>query len=306
MAIQKQIWVTDIKQKLFPENSFMVRGMNDDAFVENRTVNLQDEGDLPEVEINRTSLPATITGLNDTPHSYNVDEFTSSPSRIQDIEEIETNYNKRQSVLSRHIRVINNKIAQKLLFLWAATASANIIRTNGDNRDALVTGATGTRKKMQLDQWFEAKNILDDMDVPQEGRCVCLPAYMYNDMLKDEKETLMSLEFSGRARIENGQLNKLLGFDIYIRGKKNILSYTNAATPVPRDVDANALTTANGAALFWHEDFVRRALGAVKVYAHEDDPTNYGSIFSAMARAGGKKAYNDGTGVVAVVEAAGA
>jgi hypothetical protein len=49
---------------------------------------------------------------------------------------------------------------------------------------------------------------------------------------------------------------------------------------------------------------VRRALGAIKVYANENDPTLYGSAFSTMARAGGRKAYSDETGVVAIVEAA--
>jgi hypothetical protein len=280
--------------------------LNDDEFVENKTVHVQDEGTLPNVEINRSVFPAVVQGVTDNDGDYNVDEFTSDPTKVQDIEEIETNYNKRQSVLRRHIRQIDNKIANKMLVNWAATDAAAILRTLGDNRAANVPGATGTRKKFTLQSFFDAKNLMDDMDVPEMGRCVLLPSHFYNDLTQDEKDILLRLEFTGKARIENGEISRILGFDIYKRGKKNLLTYTNAATPVVRDVGAAALTTANAAALFWHEECVRRALGVVKTYANEDEAQWFGSIFSAMARAGGKKAYSDGLGVVAVVEAAGA
>jgi hypothetical protein len=306
MPIQKEVWARDIREKLFPLNSFLVRSLNDDEFVENKTVHVQDEGTLPNVEINRSVFPAVVQGVTDNDGDYNVDEFTSDPTKVQDIEEIETNYNKRQSVLRRHIRQIDNKIANKMLVNWAATDAAAILRTLGDNRAANVPGATGTRKKFTLQSFFDAKNLMDDMDVPEMGRCVLLPSHFYNDLTQDEKDILLRLEFTGKARIENGEISRILGFDIYKRGKKNLLTYTNAATPVVRDVGAAALTTANAAALFWHEECVRRALGVVKTYANEDEAQWFGSIFSAMARAGGKKAYSDGLGVVAVVEAAGA
>lgn len=306
MAIQTQVWVREIKEQLFPSNAFITRALSDDAFVNHKQVNLPQAGALPGVVRNRTSLPAAISGRTDTVADYTIDEYTSDPTVIQDIEEIETSYEKRQSVLRQHINQLNLKMANWMQYHWAATSGDFIQRTTGDNRTAVVTGATGTRKKITLNDIFAVKNLMDDLDIPEEGRVCLLPSYMYNDLMNDEKSTLLSLEFSGRARVQDGMLNNLLGFELYKRGKNNVLTYSNAGTPVPRDPEANALTSANAAALFWHPDFVRRALGTIKVYSDEDKPEWYGSIFSTMARAGGRKAYSDGTGVVALVEAAGA
>lgn len=305
MAIQNQVWTRDIKEKLFPKNSFMVRGINDDAWVNNKTVNLAESGILPAVERNRSTLPATRVQRTDGSPNYDLHEHTTTPSLIRDIEETETNYNKRQSVVMSHSKVLNNDIANWIAYYWGATQSENIIRTSGDNRDAVVEGANGTRKQLTLDEIFKAKSLADDMDLPEDGRCILLPSYMYNDLIMN-KEKLLEIEISGQARIENGVIRKILGFDIYKRGKKNLLTYSNAATPVKREPTANTLTTANAAAIFWHEDFVRRAMGAVKVFANIDEADWYGSTFSALARAGGRTAYSDETGIGAIVESAGA
>lgn len=305
MPIQTQVWTRDIKEKLFPENSFVVRGINDDAWVDNKTVNLAEAGALPEVVRDRSSLPATRTQRTDSSPNYDLHEHTTTPTVIRDIEETETNYNKRQSVVGSHSKSLNNDIANWIAYYWGATQSANIIRTSGTNRAAVVAGATGTRAQLVLDNIFDAKALMDDMDLDEEGRCILLPAYMYNDLIKSKQE-LLEIELSGNARIENGIIKNILGFEIYKRGKKNLLTYSNAATPVKREPTAANLTTANAAAIFWHEEFVRRALGAVKVFSEIDDPSWYASTFSTLARAGGRPAYSDETGIGAIVEAAGA
>lgn len=306
MGLQKEVWAADIAEKLFPDNSFVNLAIDDSQYVENSVVNLANAGVLPAVKRNRTTLPSTVQKRDDVSINYNVDEFTSDPTLVQDIEEIEVNYNKRQSVLKGHTDQLNLQIANWMQYNWAPSASANIVRTTGSNRNALVTGATGTRKQLTLADVFSLAQIMDDMDIPEEGRVLLLPSFMYNDLLAAEKTSLVNLQVTGESLIQKGQLMSLLGFRIIKRGKLNVLSYTNAGTPVVRTPDASTLTSANAAALAWHPNFVRRALGGVKAYVNEDDATLYGSAFSTMARAGGRKAYSDETGVVAIVEAAGA
>ena len=309
MALQTEVWVSDIKEKLFPENSFQNAALDDSLFVNNRIVNLANAGQVPDVIRNRSVIPATVTQRTDVDINYQVHEFTSTPNVIQDIEEIETAYDKRMSVLKGHIDGLNNKMANWMQYAWAPTLSANIQRTTGSNRAAVIPGATSNRKALTLADIFKAKGILDDMDVPEEGRMMLIPSYMYNDLLEAEKTSLVNLQNTGEALIQRAQLVQLLGFRVVKRGKNNVLSYDNTGTPVPRiatnpnDPEYAALTSANAAVLMWHPDFVRRALGAIKVYANEDQAAYYGSIFSTMARAGGRKAYSDETGIVAIVEA---
>lgn len=306
MAIQTEIWAMDIAEKLFPEDSFMAQSISDDAWVNNKTVHLPQAGALPTVERNRNSLPATPTQRTDTTAEYDLDEFTSTPTLIADIEEVETSYNKRNSVTNSHSKEINKGIANWMAYHWGPTAAAAMIRTSGDNRAANVPGATGNRKMLTIEDIFKAKQLLDDMDVDQNNRNILLPAHMYNDLINNNWKDLLSLDVSGQARIQTGRLQAILGFGIFLRGKNNLLTYSNAATPVKREPGAAALVTANAAALIWHPDFVRRAKGSVKVYADYDKPEYYGSTFSAMARAGGSQAYSDGTGVISIIEDAGA
>lgn len=306
MAIQTEIWARDIAEAIFPANSFMAKSLSDDAWVDNKTVHLPQAGSLPAVVRNRNSFPATPGQRTDTTVTYDLDEFTSDPSLIRDIEEVETSYDKRSSVLRDHTESINLQCANWLQYHWGADAAAAILRTTGADRVAQVTGATGNRKKLTITDLIAAKALMDDMDLPEDGRCLLLPSFMYNDIITDNWATLLSMELSGEARLQNGTLMKILGFEIFKRGKKNVLSYTNAATPVKRTPDAAALVSANAAALFWHSNFVRRAKGEVKVYADYDKPEYYGSTFSALARLGGRKRYSDGTGIVSIVEAAGA
>ena len=305
MAILTEVWAKDIAENLFPDNSFMGQSRDSSMWVKNDKIHRPQAGSPPEVVRNRSTVPATAVKRTDSDNAYELDEFTSTPTVIEDIEEIETSYNKRQSVLYNHISELNRKIANWMAYYWAAEGSSNILRTNGDNRAANVPGATGTRKMILIEDIIKAKALLDDMDIPADGRNILFPAHMYNDLLEKQWKDLVSLDKTGKARLSNGQILTLFGFNIWIRGKNIILSYTNAATPVVRQPDASALTTANAAALLWHKDFTERAKGTIKVYADEDKPEYYGSIFSTMARAGGQKYYTDGRGVIAIVEQAG-
>lgn len=305
MAIQTEIWARDIADKLFPSESFIMHAINDDPWVDNKVVHRGVAGALPVVTVNRNSYPASAALRTDTDENYALDELTSAPTHIPDIEEIETNYDKRMSVLQSHINALNLSAGNILAYRWAAVAAANIVRTTGTNTPANTTGATGNRKRLILDDLMKAKSLMDDMDVPSEGRYILLPASMYNTLVIDNKTEMMSADFRSEATIKDGNVIKVFGFNVHIRGKNNVPRYSNAATPLRILPSTGGAATDNAAAICWHQDFVARAKGAVKVYSDIDSPGYYGSIFSAMARVGGNKVYTDETGVVTIVEAAG-
>ena len=62
----------------------------------------------------------------------------------------------------------------------------------------------------------------------------------------------------------------------------------------------------NAAALAWHKNSLSRALGEVKMYGNEGDPTYYGDIYSFEARAGGSPIRHDKKGVAVIVQSASA
>jgi len=297
MAIQKEIWVAEIAANLFKDNTFLRRSRNDDAFVEGKVVHLPQSGALPAVVRDRSSFPATITERTDTEVTYNLHSFSSDPTLIRDMDEIEVSYEKRQNVLDEHIGTLTDSIATYMAYAWAPNVAANIVRTTGAARPASAPGATGNRKKLTKADILSAKILMDKMDVPQSGRYLLLNAEMLGDLLEDT--TLLSRDFVQTPNLELGTIGRLLGFEVYVRS--HVGRYA-AGSNTPKDPDAANAATDEAFALAWHERFVRAARGEIKVFADEDVPQYYGSIFSAEVRAGGTAWYTDKRGVVAIIE----
>jgi len=295
------IFAKDIEANIFPNNEFYMNAKDDSAFVEGKTVKHPVAGALPVVEINRTQLPATITKREDDENSYDLNEFTTDPTLIQDIEEIETNYSKRTNVLSDHIDTLNTKIATFFANLWLPNGSSNIVRTSSTStRTASAPSASGTRKRVAKADFIAVNTIFNRMDVPTNGRFCVIPAEFLEDLLLIDG--FVEADKIGRANLIEGQIGRLLGFDIFVRSSVGV--YTNDGTPVKKALGAAGATADNLAALFWYKGWVNRAKGGIKVYSALDKPEYYGSMFSAMVRAGGK-IRKDKKGVVALVEAHG-
>jgi hypothetical protein len=304
MAMQKEIWAADIKEQLYPEDSFVVLSEDDSVFSDGKKVHRAVAGSVDPATRNRATVPAVVKRRVDADTEYELDEFTTDPILIQDIEEVEVNYQKRTSVLRQQMKQLNLDVAKWMNYHWAAETASTIIRTGGADRAALATqfGATGNRKMIRVDEFIKLAQLFDDMEVPEEGRNILVPTGMYYDLVTNHWKDLLVLQAEGKAVLAKGEMMNLFGFRVWKRSSKNFLTYTNAGTPVRRTPDAANATTVNAAALAWHPDFVTRAKGDVKVFENIDDATMYGSVFSSLVRAGGRKFYPDGTGVAAIVE----
>lgn len=304
MAIQKEIWAADIKEQLFPNDSWLAESDDESIFSDGKKVHRAVSAVLPGSKRNRKVVPASINRRDDQDAEYDLDEFTTDPTYIANIEEVEVNYQKRRSVETQHVRQLNADIARWMAYHWAPEGAAAYIRTSGTDRAALASnfGATGNRKKITVLDIFKAAQLFDDMEVPEEGRNILIPTGMYYDLVEAHWTDMLQLQSEGKAVLAGGEIMKLFGFKLYKRSAKNLLTYTNAGTPVLREPDAAPLTTANAAALCWHKEFVTRAKGAVEVFHNEKDATLYGDVFSSLARAGGRHYYPDFTGVAAIIE----
>ena len=296
-TVNTEIWAADIAANLFPDDSFVARAIDDSMWVNNKTVNRPQSGAVPTVVRNRATVPATAVQRADTNASYDISEFTSDPTLVRDIEEAETSYEKRQSVLRDHNGEINRKVSNFLLTQWCPTLVPQIIATTGTARTAAAPGATGTRKALTKAEILRIKAIFDAQEIPQGGRYLVLDAAMHADLFTDSQ--ILSREFMDNPNLEKGTIGRLFGFDLYMRSSVGRMATGNAAA---KDMDAANATTDNAFALAWHENFVTRALGEVNVFANENDALSYGSIFSALVRAGGNKYYSGQKGIAALVE----
>ena len=95
MALNKQVWLNTIVENFFPDNSFATKSIDDSVFVSNKTVHIPNAGAPSGVEINRTQKPASVNQRTDQDLTYDMDELTTNPIYIPNIDTVELSYDKR-------------------------------------------------------------------------------------------------------------------------------------------------------------------------------------------------------------------
>ncbi len=304
MAVQTEIWVRDIQEVLFAKNNeFLRASVNHDAFVVNKTVHVPQAGSLPGAVKNRTVFPAAIIDRDDTTLDYELDSFSVDPVRIGRIDEVQISYAKRQSVMKQHLNILMDIIAKEGIFNWASDTADNQVRTTGATSTInLPKGATGSRKKLTVQDLAQVTQVLDDQDVPDDGRWIMLPSKMYQEFFTITE--LIRDDIIGKTTLPTGVLNKILNFNVIKRSSNTVVKYNNDSTPLRKAVGAAGAADDNFGAIAWHKDFVSTALGAIEVFANEKDAPNYGTIISADVLTKTSKLRTDEAGIVTLIQAA--
>ena len=297
MAVQKEIWMNSIIEDLFADNSFLSKAYNADLFVNSgRTVHIPNAGAPSATVKNRTQKPATISERTDTDLTFNLDEYTTDPIHIPHADTVELSYNKRESVLKQDKSALQDVVASGFLFSWSP-ASANCIKTTGESVTAHTDGATGSRKSFDKADVLSAMTRFNRDNIPQEGRHLLLDAVMYSQLLKSLTAN-ESQAFHSLVDVKNGILGRLYGFNVMMRSRA--LRYTGGGNA--KEWTTGGSGTDCAAALAWHTNSVCRALGEVRMFENESDPTYYGDIYSFLVRAGGRPMRADVKGLIGIVQ----
>lgn len=291
MALNKEIWIHDIVEDFFPENSFIQRSVDHSTYVNNNTVHVPQAGGAPSITKNRSSYPAIIKEREDGDLSYNLDKYDVEPLLVHQLDLVELSYDKRQSMIRQSKQTLQDYVFMDILKNWIPSG-VKTIATTGDGETAHVhSTATGNRKKMTRADVEAIKKEFDSQDVPSEGRTILLDAIMYNQLVNSLTDA-ENVNFLACADPARGVMGKFLGFEFLMRS-----SVLQTAAGGTLKTGAAAATDC-AAGLAWHKDSVCRALGEVMVFEHQKDPTYYGDIFSYAVRAGGACARGDKKGII--------
>lgn len=295
MAVQKEIWLTSIVELLFASNSFMSKAFNADEYVnQGKTVHIPQAGAPSGVSKNRGELPASVKKRTDTDVTFVLDEYTTDPVHIPHADTVELSYDKRESVLRQDKLKLLDEVAKSFIKAWLPTAATSIIKTTGEAVEAHAPSATGLRKAFCKADVLAAMTKFNAANIPQEGRYLLLDAQMYSQLLADLTQS-ESMAFLASADAQNGVVGKLFSFNIMLRSTVSAVTAAGAQVETAAAADCCA-------ALAWHEQSVCRALGEVKMFSNEDDPTYYGDIYSFLVRCGGRILRNDCAGVLSIVQ----
>jgi hypothetical protein len=309
MALQKEQWIKDIEKNLYANNTFLNYGKNDSSYVTYKTVHLPQAGTRPSVEKDRAILPASISQRTDSELTYNLSEYSTDPRLINRNDDVQyLSYNKRMDVMGDQIAALGDAIANHTLYAWSASAAASQVRTTGGTTGNLVhSTATGTRKLCVQADIQNARRILDAQNLGAGRIFMVVPSDMFWNDLMSISTLTKYLEF-GKSVLPTGDLPQVLGMNIIVRSSTQI--YDNTGTPVRKVLDADGtITTAatgdNNSILVFHESYVRKALGEIKVYEEMDSPIYYGDIISSQVFHGASKSRTNGEGIVNIIQTVG-
>lgn len=304
----QSIFLADLARNLFASNAWLSRSRNWSAFANSKEVVWNQSGAKPGVLINRDSTALTPSKRNDVKRFYELDEYQSLPTTIDWTDEMVINYLKRADIINDHRKQIEADLALRILYRWASGA-ASLIRTTGAARPASTPNAIGTRKAVTPEDFLKARTELvkQDVNIDEEQPCCLLTADMEAEILNNKE--LWSSFVSSEGVLVNGRITRLAGFEVFVRSKSVV--FNNAATPVaqlPKADDTVAgrvgTTTDNESALFWMPSHVTRAISLSSLFSLIK--VHGGVEASATVIGAGDKFYNEGLGIVALVQAHGA
>lgn len=268
MAIEKQIWISMLMEHYYPNRTFLSRSVDMSAMVEYNKINLAEAGVAPEVLVDNTEFPIGTAQRSDTPLELPLHTFDSKNTVVRNVEEMETAYDKMDSVVRQHRNTLYAKTAAYAANNWAPSKTADLTPVK-------ATSGTGTNKQglvplsfedvLAMDAWFRSQDI-----DPSTMVAVLNPYHLADLMAEDMK--LYKEMLSG---------NKLFGFDLYTFSQ---LPYYNATSGAKVAFGTKAQNTDTQCSLFYSTEEVMRADGDIEVFARYKDPEERGDLIGFQKR----------------------
>lgn len=319
MAVTPEIWTDYIIGHLFKDNEFLLQSVDESQYVIGAgVVHIPQAGSPSGVKRNREKLPASITRRKDIDVTYVLDEFTTDPRFIPNIDQAELSYDKMDSCMSEDMMYLKQFVAECMLYNWKPTY---FIKTTGDATAAHV--GTGNRKAVTIADFMAAKEVFNKWGIPKSDRHCTIDTDMKGQLVRELAATA-SKDFSVIYDPISGDIKKLESFTIHERSglvasNSTLTAVTNSKyfswantdllyTPEQlADIEIEeiaAATTSGAVALFYQKGMVARALGDTKMFDDQGNPQYYGDIFSFLQRAGGRARRGDGKGVLGLIQVA--
>jgi hypothetical protein len=307
MALIQEVWVKDIQDALNRNADFLPYSVDHSAYVAFGTVHIPQSGANPTVEVAPSSLPLTINQRTDTDRTYSLVQYALQPTLITNIDELQTSYDKRQSVLGQQITTLTQTIGDYVAVSWTASGASNIIETTGSAGTSLPPSGTGTRKAVTLADIANLAKKLDKDNVPRQGRKLLMQSDMFWELMAISD--VLRASYNGFQNQPNvlatGVVAMLYGFEIMTRPVVAVFAKTGTTA---KAVGAAAAADDRLACIAWHPATVCRALSSITPLYNAGSngnglPEYLGSIFNVEVMLGSTTMRTDSKGIAALVQA---
>lgn len=266
MALNKEVWLNQIKEGFYPDDSFLQKLVNYDGFVENDKIHIASAGIDPKVLINNTTYPITVVGRDDADNEITLDKFETENTIVRRPDAIEYSYNKLESVIRQHRSTLRKAVTMKATHAIAPQADTF------DTPLVVTTGeVVGNRHRLTFADILALKERFDDADIPMDRRYLVLHPKHVSDLLLEDLKIFKDL-----TNITDGEPTKFAGFGCF--SCSTMPTYTTDEDGALVKVAYSADATTRFASVAFYADEVFKADGEMYMYATYDDPKERATI----------------------------
>lgn len=265
MALNKEIWISQILEGFYPDDSFLQKPVNYSAFVENDRLHIAAAGIDPKVLVNNTTYPIKSVNRDDSDNEIVLDKFETENTIVRRPDAIEYSYDKLESVIRQHRATLRKSVAMKAIHAYAPasdTTDTPVILTTGLN--------AGGRKRMTFADILTLKERFDEAEIPLEERYLVLHPKHVSDLLLEDIELFKDL-----TNIKDGEPFKFAGFGCFSFAQ---MPTYKTETMVLKKVPFEEEKTEQFASVAFYAKEVMKADGDIYMYASEDDPNERATI----------------------------
>ena len=261
MALNREVWIDQVKEGFYPDDSFLQKATDYSQFVDHNRLHIASAGIDPKVLVNNTTYPISVIGRDDQDNEIRLDKFETENTIVRRPEALEYSYDKLESVIGQHRSTLRASVATKAAHAYAPaedTENTPVIITTGES----ITG----RKRLRFADILALKERFDDVDVPLDERYLVLHPKHVSDLLLEDLKLFKDL-----TSIKDGEPLKFAGFGCYAFSRM----------PTYRMMDGVLKKVAFGAAAAEGDRFASfafyakegmKADGDIHMYATENDP----------------------------------
>lgn len=267
MSLNKQVWIKQILEGFYPDDSFLKKTVNYTPFVENNRIHIGSAGIDPKVLINNTTYPINVVGRDDEDNEISLDKFETENTIIRRPEALEYSYDKLESVIGQHRATLRKGVAMKAAHAFAPDSDTNdtpIVTTTG-------TGTNG-RKRLTFADILALKERFDDAEIPLDERYLILHPKHVSDLLLSDIELFKDL-----TNIKDGEPFKFAGFGCFSFPHMPVYRVVEGAL---KKLAYNEVKQASDqfASIAFYAKEVMRADGDIYMYSTVDDPKERATI----------------------------
>ncbi len=197
----KQVFAAIILALFYPEGSWLNELTSMDHMVDYNTINLSQVGADPNVIKDNGTWPLTITQRTDSGIQIPLATFDTEPTFVTNVEELETAYDKCESVVKQHVNALRTKAALSAAYNIAPasnSAATPVLATTGADRG-------DGNKALTYKDILKLRTAFNKANYPMQGRVILLSPEHEEDLLAEDVNRYNRI-------METGQV---AGFKVY-------------------------------------------------------------------------------------------